>query len=69
MEGAVQEEWPLGAGVQEQILGEHFLHPRNAGNWVQAGVRYKNLQPELNKAIIDFIHKRKAEKRVAQVMP
>ena len=48
---------------KSQILGEHFLHLRNAGNWVQAGVRYKNLQPELNKAIIDFIHKRKAEKR------
>ncbi len=45
---------------KSQILGEHFLHLRNAGNWVQAGVRYKNLHPELNKILSAFIEKRAA---------
>ena len=49
---------------KSQILGGHFLHLRNAGNWVQAGVRYKNLQPEQNKLLVELLHKRKKKKRL-----
>jgi len=44
-----------------QILGDIFLHLRNAGNWMKSGVRYKNIQPKQHALIAEFLKKRKEE--------
>ena len=42
-----------------QILGKAFLHLRNAGNWMRHGKRYKWIQPNQDKLLLEFFNKRK----------
>lgn len=44
-----------------QILGGAFLHLRNAGNWMRHGKRYKWIQPNQDKLLLEFFNKRKDE--------
>jgi len=46
---------------KSQILGDTFLHLRNAGNWMLSGEGHRNIQPEQHALIAEFMKKRKEE--------
>ncbi len=46
---------------KSQILGELFLHLRNAGNWISTDKRYKHIQPAQAEVLSQFLQRRKAK--------
>lgn len=52
---------------KSQILGNRFLHLRNAGNWLLHGKRYKWLQPAQAGILSELFQKRKEEGKKEKV--